>query len=127
MKRIFLILLLLLTLGVFNSNAQDLIACGDETDEVLAYNGSTGSFIGVLVQPGSGGLDLPRGMIQGPDGNLYIASRSSDEILRYNARNGAFIDAFVPAMSGGLDGAFRFGSLDLTEISMCQASITQKF
>src|SRR5438477_333238 len=41
-------------------------------------------------------------LLFGPDGNLYVASKTTHTILRYDGHTGAFIDAFVPAQSGGL-------------------------
>src|SRR5436309_1697263 len=42
------------------------------TGGVLKYNGTTGAFLGAFVGPGSE-LSLPRGLVFGPDGNLYVA------------------------------------------------------
>jgi subtilisin-like proprotein convertase family protein len=70
---------------------------------VLRYNGFTGAFIDAFVSSGSGGLGGADGLVFGPDGHLYVASRDTDSVLRYHGRTGAFIDAFVPAGSGGLD------------------------
>ena len=49
------------------------------------------------------GLDNPRGLKFGPDGNLYVASRGTDSILRFDGATGAFIDEFVASGSGGLN------------------------
>ena len=56
-----------------------------------------------LVTSGSGGLDTPRGLAIGPDGNLYISSLNTDSVLRFDLQTGAFIDVFVPTGAGGLD------------------------
>ena len=53
---------------------------------------------------GSGGLNLPRDLVFGPDDNLYVGSFGSGDILRYDGMTGAFISTFVPAGSGGLGG-----------------------
>jgi glucose/arabinose dehydrogenase len=55
-----------------------------------------------LVSAGSGGLSAPKDVVQGPDGNVYVASSGTNSVLRYNGSTGAFIDAFVAAGSGGL-------------------------
>ncbi len=77
---------------------------GEQPSSVLRYNGITGAFIDAFVGVGSGGLNAGRGLVFGPDRNLYVSSFRSNQVLRYNGTNGAFIDAFVPAGSGGLNG-----------------------
>jgi len=74
-----------------------------DTDEVLRYNGGTGAFIDAFVAAGSGGMDSPRGLVFGPDDNLYVSSAGSDQVLRYSGITGAFINVFVTVGSGGLD------------------------
>ena len=72
-------------------------------DGVLRYDEKTGAFIDAFVPRGSGGLDIPLGVVFGPDSNLYVASAGTDSVLRYDGKTGAFIDAFVSRGSGGLD------------------------
>jgi streptogramin lyase len=67
---------------------------------VRGYNGSSGAFISTLVTDGSGGLTDPRGMVFGPDGNLYVSSASTNKILRYNGTTGAYIDDFATGLNG---------------------------
>jgi DNA-binding beta-propeller fold protein YncE len=69
---------------------------------ILRYERLTGAFLGAFVAAGSGGLGEPRGLVFGPDGNLYVSSLSTSQVLRYNGQTGAFIAAFVTAGSGGL-------------------------
>lgn len=74
-----------------------------------AYSGSVfaaapGTFIDDFVSSGSGGLDVPKNLAFGPDGNLYVSSFPQDKIKRYDGITGAYIDTFVPSGSGGLDG-----------------------
>jgi hypothetical protein len=95
---------------------------------VLRYEGPTspdklppGTFLGTFVQPGSGGLNSPLGLLFGPDGNgdgqqdLYVGTflahgtdfkskNGTSAILRYDGKTGSFIDAFVPFGSAGMDG-----------------------
>jgi hypothetical protein len=85
------------------------VSSGNFGTEVLRFDGTTGSpspspsHSGATFASG-GGLDRPRGVRFGPDGNLYVSSFGSDEVLRYTGSTGAFIDAFIPASSGGLNG-----------------------
>jgi WD40 repeat protein len=67
---------------------------------VKKYDYQTGAFLGDFAT--GGGLDSPRGILFGPDNNLYVCSDYSHEVLRYDGQTGAFMDAFVAAGSGGL-------------------------
>ncbi len=86
-------------------------------NNVYRFDGYTGEFIDVFIPTGSGGLDTPRSLIFGPDGNgdgyedAYITSAQTDSVLRYDGITGDFIDAFVPTASGGLNAptALLFG------------------
>ena len=74
---------------------EDLYVVSAGTDEVLRFDGTTGTPIDVFVSAGSGGLDNPVGMRFGPDGNLYVASDGvaagpDNNILRYDGNSGAF-------------------------------------
>lgn len=46
------------------------------------------------MRPGGGGLVDPEGIAFGPDGNLYVSSRS-DQVLRYDGRTSAFRGVFA--------------------------------
>jgi streptogramin lyase len=69
-----------------------LYVSSDGTDSVLAYDGETGAFERKFAR--RGGLIEPEGIAFGPDGNLYVSSRS-DEVLRYDGETGKFIDVFA--------------------------------
>lgn len=67
---------------------------GDDQNVVFASD---------FVSAGSGGLDRPRGITFGPDGNLYAVSIETDSVLRYDGATGDFLDEFVSPGSGELD------------------------
>lgn len=69
---------------------------------VLRYDEGTGAFLNEFVPPGSGGLFGPKGLVFGPDGNLYVVQDGANNVLRYDGKTGMFIGAFFPPGSGGL-------------------------
>jgi hypothetical protein len=74
---------------------------------VLRYDGRMGDFLDVFVPAGSnpfGESDSgnSRGLVFGPDGNLYVGYPNHPSVLRYDGATGALIDAFVCEGSGGL-------------------------
>jgi hypothetical protein len=85
-----------------NDGVQDLYVASYNTNQVLAYSGSNGSFLGVFVAAGSGGLNGPHDMHFGPDGNLYVVSSgtSYEQVFRYNGTTGAFMDIPIATGSG---------------------------
>src|SRR5205823_315602 len=62
---------------------------------VLQYDESTGALIADFAADMVGGA---RGVLWGPDGNLYVASDGQNAILRFD-NTGKFIDTFIS--SGG--------------------------
>lgn len=59
------------------------------TNEVLEYDGVTGSFVKKFVRASrNGGLSQPRGLIFKPDGNLLVASYGTDEVLEFEGSTG---------------------------------------
>ena len=83
-----------------------LYVASPSENEVMAFDAADGSFLSVFVSAGSGGLDGPRALDFGPDGNLYVASVGNDTVLEYDGGSGAFVGTFVSAGSGGLDDPF---------------------
>src|SRR5207249_3686893 len=65
-------------------------SASSEYSRVLRFNGTTGEFIDAFVPAGSGGLTGPRGLVFGPDGNLYVNGNDSapGSVLRYNGTTG---------------------------------------
>jgi DNA-binding beta-propeller fold protein YncE len=76
------------------------------TDEVMAFDASTGAYLSTFVAAGAGGLDGPTACAFGPDDDLYVASQGHDSIRRYSGTTGSFVETFVAAGSGGLDSPF---------------------
>ena len=73
--------------------ASEILVTSRFTDEVLAYDGTTGASLGVFAS--GGGLDNPVGLTFGPDGHLYVASGDSNEVLRYDGSDGSFLGVVV--------------------------------
>jgi hypothetical protein len=76
---------------------------------VLRYHGTTGAFLDIFVPAGRNPFGEPdpgssRGLVFGPDGNLYVRSfpQRHPSVLRYDGTSGALLDAFVSEGSGGL-------------------------
>lgn len=55
-----------------------------------------------FITAGSGGLSLPKDLVLGPDGNVYVASAGTNSVIRYNGSTGQLIGTFVASSSGGL-------------------------
>uniref|UniRef100_Q01ZF5 NHL repeat containing protein n=1 Tax=Solibacter usitatus (strain Ellin6076) TaxID=234267 RepID=Q01ZF5_SOLUE len=88
----------------FGADGNIYATSSGNTGGVLKYSGTTGAFLGAFVGPGSA-LFEPRGLVFGPDGNLYIANFGVGDVLRFNGTTGAFIDTFVPTGSGPANAA----------------------
>jgi len=58
---------------------------------VLQYDGTTGAFLSVFA---SQNLESPRGILFGPDGDLYVANGSNNQgsVERFDGKTGAFLD-----------------------------------
>lgn len=95
---------------VFGPDGNLYVNCSDPgPGSVLRYDGTTGAFLDVFVSAnsnpfGENSAGYPRGLVFGPDGNLYVSNLWADHtsVLRYDGQTGALIDAFVPDGSGGL-------------------------
>lgn len=83
---------------------------------VPRYDGSSGAFIDGFTEDER--VRSPRGIIFGPDGNLYVADATIaadgsvvGRVVRFDGETGAFMDDFVPAALGGLGrpGGLLFG------------------
>jgi streptogramin lyase len=100
-----------LALGLFAiaaaaARADDLFVSSLLSDEVLRFNGTTGTFIDAFVSAGSGGLDGPQGIARGPDGNLYVAAEYSGAIHRYDGATGAPLGTLASGLTAPNDITF---------------------
>lgn len=86
-------------LGTLRS--QDLLVSRYLNEDVLRYDGITGSFLGTLVQPQSGGLSRPGELAIGPDLQLYVSSYTGNAIFKFDRITGAFLSKIN---AGGLNG-----------------------
>jgi DNA-binding beta-propeller fold protein YncE len=91
----------------------ELYVASSGTDQVLVFDGLSGTPLGVFVAAGSGDLDGPWDMQFGPDGNLYVvaSATSYEQVFRFDGASGAFIDTPVAAGSG-LDPETAFIAFD---------------
>jgi DNA-binding beta-propeller fold protein YncE len=94
------------TLGAKPSLGADVLYVADVFDNtVKRFNAETGAALdglGAFVQPDSGGLDGPRGILFDATGNLLVANQNvnlkiSGDILRYSGQTGQFLGALVPS------------------------------
>ena len=76
----------------------DLLVTSPNSDTIERFDAFTGENLGSFVTAGSGGLDNPGGVAIGPDGNVYVTSRSQ-EVLRYDGETGDFIDVFSTGLN----------------------------
>ncbi len=85
--------------------AAELLVTSRLTNQVLEFDASTGAFVGIFAGAGKDGSGLqdPRGILLGSDGNIYVASYATDSVKKYSA-TGTYIGDFVTSGSGGLDG-----------------------
>ncbi|WP_224362920.1 Vgb family protein [Hyalangium versicolor] len=74
----------------------NLYVSDQSSSRVLRFDGRTGTYQGVFVTPGSGGMRHPLTLAFGPDGALYVCSYESNAILRFDGETGAFLSSVIP-------------------------------
>jgi hypothetical protein len=87
---------------------------GGANDKILEYDPISGAFIGVFAE--GNGLNLPKGMTLGPEGDLYVAS-GTNSILKFNAMTGSFLGPFVPTTAHGTASYLTFTPFPVPEPS----------
>jgi len=74
---------------------------------LLVYDAGTGNLVTSLLPQGNHNGQLTygdaRGLIFGPDGNIYVASDAENNILQIDPSTGTILQAFVPTGSGGIN------------------------
>ncbi|MCB1800065.1 MAG: hypothetical protein KDI82_00105 [Gammaproteobacteria bacterium] len=78
------------------------------THQVLMFDKNTGESLGAFVDVdattglGEGGLVNPRGIVFGPEGNLYVNSSGTDETLVYDGESGEYLGVFLDTAAHGI-------------------------
>jgi DNA-binding beta-propeller fold protein YncE len=109
MRPAFLILAL-----VASPLSADVFVSGFSSGGVYRFDESTGAPVGsgVFIAPGSGGLNLPHGILRRSDGTFLVASAGNDRVLRYSAE-GQFIEVFIANDTAGVPAATLDYPVDL--------------
>ena len=83
-------------------SVSDLYVASSGTDEILRFDGVSGSFIDVFVTRGNHGLDNPWAIAFGPNGNLFVSGTLTGNVLQFDGSTGNFVNEFVPSGVYGL-------------------------
>lgn len=78
-----------------------LLVADLELDGVLRYDLGTGAFLGGFIEPRSGGLMNPYGMVIGPNGNLFVNTDHAG-VIEYDGATGAYVRQFIEHGAGEL-------------------------
>ena len=85
---------------------RNLYVSSGGSQNVIAFNGLTGSFLRVAT---AGGIAWSYGIAFGPDGNLYVSNATGlyqNTVLRYNATTGALLGVFASGLNNPRDQIF---------------------
>ena len=93
MKSLRPFLPILLCVIAMSSARADLLVSSFSGNRVLRYNETNGAFVSIFIAANSGGLNLPHGLAEGPDGNLYLASAGNDAVGAVEAEHGVIARA----------------------------------
>lgn len=72
----------------------DFLITAPFKNSIERYDASTGAYLGAFVEAGAGGLNSPGGVAVGPDGNVYVTSRTN-QVLQYDGQTGDFLSVFA--------------------------------
>jgi hypothetical protein len=80
--------------ALFASNGNLIVsALGSASNRLYRFDGTTGAYLGVFAS--GNGLDVPIGLAEAANTNIYVASSFADQILRFDLTTGTFLGPFV--------------------------------
>lgn len=92
---------MVMALGAFAAqSALADVLVGSWTSRDVRRYGDDGTFKGIFVAAGSGGLQTPDGLAYGPDGDLYVSSAQQKAVLRFDGKTGALVKPFATTNIG---------------------------
>ncbi len=83
-----------------------LLVSSASTSSVLAYNGSTGTYVDDAIKQGTGGLSRPMNMIFTPAGELLVCDEDHNNVLKYHLKPPASVAPFVTGLDHPLGLAY---------------------
>jgi hypothetical protein len=104
-------------------DAGDLYVPGQNTNSVQVYDPVTGAHVNTIASGGQFGVNVPRDLVFGPDGNLYVLSNGTGAIEAFNGATGHYTGQF--ASVGGTDPrqmTFYQGNLYVEEVATNQVA-----
>ena len=77
-----------------------LLYVATQSNGVLRYNTNGRRIEGEFASPAL--LDLPKGLVLGPDSNMFVSSTNDNRVVRFDGYNGAIIDDYVTGAPVGI-------------------------